>query len=57
MLCHTSLGIYYRKIFDMAQHHGYSIAEMENMIPFERDLYYEMLVMYIQAKKDRAQHE
>lgn len=36
----------------MAQHHGYSIEELENMIPFERDLYYEMLVMFIQSKKD-----
>ena len=35
----------------MAQHHKYSITEIENLIPYERDLYFEMLLEYIQSQK------
>ena len=34
----------------MAQHHKYSITEIENLIPYERDLYFEMLIEFIQNK-------
>jgi hypothetical protein len=35
----------------MAQHHKYSITEIEEMIPFERDLYVQMLKNYIEKLK------
>lgn len=40
----------------MAQHHKYSIAEIENLLPYERDLYFEMLIDFIerQREKERA---
>lgn len=42
-------------IFSLVQHHKYSITELENMIPFERDIYVDMLVTYLkdleEAKK------
>lgn len=31
----------------MIQHHKYSLTELENMIPFERDLYVQMLIEYL----------
>lgn len=30
------------------QHHKYSLDEIENMIPFERDLYIDMLKDYLE---------
>jgi DNA replication initiation complex subunit (GINS family) len=55
-MSHTNLYIYYQKIFGMAQHHKYSIAEIENLLPYERDLYFEMLIDFIerQREKERA---
>ena len=35
----------------MAQHHKYSITEMEDMIPFERDIYVQMLLEYLEQQK------
>lgn len=32
----------------MVQHHKYSITELENMIPYELDLYIDLLANYIQ---------
>jgi hypothetical protein len=37
----------------MAQHHKYSITEIENLIPYERDLYFEMLLEFIQSQKKK----
>jgi hypothetical protein len=30
--------------YDLAQHHKYSITEIESMYPFERDIYVELLL-------------
>lgn len=34
----------------MAQHHGYSISDLENMIPYELDVYSSMLIDYLDKK-------
>lgn len=47
-----SLADYYRNVFALAQHHKYQISEIENLIPYERDLYVEMLVEYLEEQKN-----
>jgi hypothetical protein len=37
----------------MAQHHKYSITEIENMLPFERDLYFDMLLDFIEQQEEQ----
>jgi len=32
------------------QHHKYSLTELENMIPWEREIYIAMLVQYIEEE-------
>lgn len=39
----------------MAQHHKYSITDLENLIPFERDIYVEMLMQYLRQQKERLE--
>jgi len=39
-------------VFSMAQHHKYNISDIENMMPYERDLYFGMLLDYI-AKQNQ----
>lgn len=51
MLSHISLGIYYKNIFALAQHHKYQISEIENLMPYERDLYIDMLLEFIEEQK------
>jgi len=36
----------------MAQHHKYSISEIENMMPFERDIYVEMLISFLKEVEE-----
>jgi hypothetical protein len=35
------------------QHHHYSVTELENMIPWEREVYVAMLVDYIKKENER----
>jgi hypothetical protein len=52
MLSHNSLSLYYQKIFAMAQHHKYSITELEQMLPYERDIYFELLVDFLEKQRE-----
>jgi hypothetical protein len=36
----------------MAQHHNYQISEIENLIPYERDLYFEMILEHIRLLEE-----
>jgi hypothetical protein len=38
------------------QHHKYSLTEIENMIPWERDLYVKMLLDYIESEKAKREN-
>jgi len=44
-------------IFSLAQHHKYSITEIENLFPFERDVYYEMIMDYLQEKEEKMKQQ
>jgi len=44
---------YYRMIFSLAQHHKYSIDEIESMMPYERDLYFQMLIDWVQEQNEK----
>jgi hypothetical protein len=39
-------------IFALAQHHKYSIGEIEALMPFERDIYVEMLLNYLKELEE-----
>ena len=41
----------------MMQHHKYSLTEIENMIPWEREVYVGMLVEWIKEENDRIKKE
>tara|TARA_B100001250_G_scaffold410422_1_gene436861 strand:- start:323 stop:460 length:138 start_codon:yes stop_codon:yes gene_type:complete len=35
------------------QHHQYSLTELENMVPWERDIYINLLMQYLEEEKER----
>jgi hypothetical protein len=39
----------------MAQHHKWSVSEIEDMMPYERDLYFTMLVTWIEEQNEKRQ--
>lgn len=54
-MSYNSLMNYYSLTFQLMQNHKYSITELENMIPFERDIYVEMLLDHLEREKELAQ--
>lgn len=51
MLGYSNISIFYKTMFAMAQHHKYSLTDLENLIIFERDLYVDMLVGFLEEQK------
>jgi len=41
--------------FALMQYHKYSLTELENMIPFEREVYVYMLIEYLEEEKKRIE--
>lgn len=50
---HDSLENMYKTNFALMQHHKYSLTELENMIPWERDVYVNLLIAHIQEEERR----
>ena len=36
------------------QHHNYSLSDLENMLPWEREIYVDMLISYIKDENEKA---
>ena len=54
-MAHEDLASYYKLNFALMQHHKYSLTELENMIPYERDIYVAMLQEHLQKEKERQE--
>jgi hypothetical protein len=39
------------------QHHNYSLTELENMIPWEREVYLGLLMNYLKEEEERRKQE
>tara|TARA_Y100000816_G_scaffold223234_1_gene168179 strand:- start:77 stop:268 length:192 start_codon:yes stop_codon:yes gene_type:complete len=57
MLSHDSLFNYYETNFALMQHHKYSLTELDNMIPWEREIYVNLLAKWIKEENERIKEE
>jgi len=48
---------YYQTNFAMVQHHKYSLTELENMMPWEREIYLGLLEKHLREEKERHEKE
>jgi len=37
----------------MMQHHNYSLSDLEHMIPWEREIYVNLLLQHLEEEKER----
>ena len=49
------LESYYKLTFSLIQYHKYSLTEIENLIPWERDKYVELLRNHFEEEKQTQQ--
>lgn len=43
--------------FALMKHHGYSLTELDEMVPFERDIYVLLLNQWIEEENKRLQRD
>jgi hypothetical protein len=55
MIGHESLENYFRVNFALLQYHKYSLTEIENMIPWEREIYLTLLENHIREEEEKSQ--
>ena len=41
----------------MMQHHNYSLTELEDMIPWEREIYLGLLMQYLKEEREKIEAE
>ena len=56
-MAHIDLESYYKVNFSLMQHHKYSLTELDNMIPFEREIYVELLMQWIKEENERLKEQ
>lgn len=57
MLGYDSLMNYYKTNFSLMQHHKYSLSDIENLMPWEKFIYVDMLKQYIKHQEDLARDQ
>ena len=48
-MAHTSLESYYHNNFALMQHHKYSLTELDNLIPWEKEIYITLLSNHLEG--------
>jgi len=56
-MAHTNLESYFKINFALIQHHKYSLTEIENMMPWEREVYLTLLQQYIEEENLKTQQQ
>ena len=56
-MAHIDLESYYKINFSLMQHHKYSLTEIENLMPWERDIYLGLLNQHIEEENLKAQQQ
>ena len=54
-MAHTDLASYYKTNFALIQHHRWSLREIEEMLPWEREIYITLLQNYIEEENLKNQ--
>ena len=53
-MAHIDLESYFKLNFALIQHHKYSLTEIENMMPWERDIYVGLLNQSVEEENLKA---
>ena len=43
--------------FQLMQHHHYSLTELDNMYPWEREIYVRLLMIFLEEERERQKQQ
>ena len=55
MLCNNSLVNFYKTNFNLMYYHKFSLTELENMLPWEYEVYVGMLAEEVRQENERIE--
>jgi hypothetical protein len=56
-LSHESLYNYMQTNFQLMQHHQYSLTELDEMYPWEREIYVRLLLQHLEEERERQKQQ
>ena len=56
-MAHITVKLYYELNCNMMFHHNFSFTEIENMMPWEREIYIGLTMNYLNEEKERMEQE
>ena len=51
-----NLTSFYKMNFSLMKHHNWSLSDVENMMPWEREIYTNLLMQYLEEENMKARH-
>jgi len=56
-MAYMNLETYFRVNFALMQYHKYSLTEIENMMPWERDIYVGLLQQHLKEEEQKRKEQ
>ena len=56
-LSHINLETVFRHNFSLIQHHKWNLSDIESLLPWERDIYIEMLIQHIKEQEEKQKEQ
>ena len=57
MMVHMDLENYFRLNFSLIQYHKWSLTEIENLLPWERDIYVGLLQQHLVEEESKQKQQ
>jgi hypothetical protein len=54
MTGYNDITVYYNTLFSLIQHHKYSLTEVYEMYPYERDLFVILLIQHLKQQEEES---
>ena len=55
-MSYNDIKNYYTVNFNLMKHHNFSLTEIEKMIPFEREIYINLLLKYLKEREEKQRN-
>ena len=56
MTGYSNIAVYYNTMFSLMQHHKYSMSDLNDMYPYERDLFVELLLQHLKQVEEQRKN-
>ena len=56
-LNHDNLSNYFQTNFALMQHHKYSLTELDNLMPWERQVYIDLLMSHLEEENEKLKEQ